>query len=76
MTATIRPVDGINPKYAEWVKDGVMIRHSCGWGGTFNPRTSRPWAVIANGQILRTEAGAIRTFASREAAREVARGAA
>jgi hypothetical protein len=39
-----------------------------GWSGQYNPRTSRPFAVFVNGRALRTESGAYRTFATREAA--------
>lgn len=46
----------------------VEVLKNLGWGGVFNPRTSRPFAVKVNGKFLRTKSGAIRTFATRDQA--------
>jgi len=47
-------------------------RNGGGWGGTYNPRTTRPYAVVLNGELLRTWDGKIRTFSSRAAAEKAA----
>ena len=40
-------------------------RNSLGWGGVVKAVVERPWAGFLDGNILRTKAGAVRTFATR-----------
>lgn len=55
------------------VKEGVEVRKCTGgWSGTWKSRTTRPYTIAVNGRVVRTAAGAIRTFATREAAVKVA----
>lgn len=48
----------------------VLVRKCVGgWGGTWNPRTSKPYAAFVAGKILCAANGSTRTFATRESAR-------
>lgn len=52
----------------------VRILHSkSGFGITFRCYTERPYAISIDGQTLKTEGGAVRTYASRETAEKAAR---
>lgn len=46
-----------------------VLKNNGGWGGVWKQgRTRRVYAVKVNGELLRTSAGAIRTFTTRESA--------
>ena len=50
--------------------NGQILESKGGWSGTYNPRTTRRYAVMVNGDFLRDKAGARRTFKTKEAAQK------
>ena len=52
---------------------GLMVKkNDGGWGNTYNYKSSRKWAAFVNGKDITTKSGAIRTFASSDAAKAAA----
>lgn len=47
----------------------ITKKNSGGWSGSYSPNTSRPFAVFVDGVLQRDGKGAVRTFATRDAAR-------
>ena len=48
----------------------TVYKQAGGWSGAYNPRTTKPYAVRTPTGWLKNAAGAIRTFASVDAARK------
>lgn len=47
----------------------VVVRKSGGgFGGAYNPDTTKPYGVFVSGSLLKTKSGTVRVFGSRAAA--------
>ena len=73
MKKTLEILDMAGMRDRRWVRSysygsAKIMRSKGGWGISYNPDTTRPWAVFLTEKVLRDEAGKVRTFGSPEAA--------